>query len=248
MLQNVLQQDEVLAPIVEVDDSKKIFQDRKRTNILRSSEQRLITCLVKHTPDFITSNILTAIGLAGSVLVFAGFVMATYLNPIYLIFGVLGLAINWYGDSLDGRIAYYRNIPRKWFGFALDIIMDWIGTVLIGLGYVVYAKGQHELAAFLFVVLYGWAMIISQLRYKITDKYTIDAGLLGPTEVRVVIAFILIAEVFFHNSIQIFAVLMCVALFIINCIDTQKLLKLGDKRDREERREKRKLQRVKMNG
>jgi phosphatidylglycerophosphate synthase len=247
MLNNALQQDEVLAPTVEVDNSKKIFQDRKRTNILRSSEQSLITYLVKHTPNFITSNILTAIGLVGSILVFSGFVMATYLNPSYLLLGVFGLMVNWYGDSLDGRIAYYRNIPRKWFGFALDIIMDWIGTVLIGLGYVVYAKGQHELAAFLFVVLYGWAMIISQLRYKITDKYTIDAGLLGPTEVRVIISLILISEVIFHNSIQVFAVLMCVALFIINLIDTKNLLKLGDKRDREERRAKRKQQRFNVN-
>lgn len=247
MLDNALQQEEVLAPIVEVDNSKKIFQDRKRTNILRSSEQSLITYLVKHTPEYITSNILTAIGLVGSVLVFAGFVMATYIHVNYLLLCVFGLVVNWYGDSLDGRIAYYRNIPRKWFGFALDIIMDWIGTVLIGLGYVVYAKGQHELAAFLFVVLYGWAMIISQLRYKITDKYTIDAGLLGPTEVRVIIALIIVAEVIFRDSIQIFAVLMCVALFVINCIDTQKLLKLGDKRDREERRAKRKQQRFKVN-
>lgn len=243
MLGNIAQQEEVLAPIVEVYNSKKMFEDRKRTNILRSFEQGLITFLVKHTPGFITSNMLTAIGLGGSLLVFAGFVLATYIHPNFLLLGVLGLAVNWFGDSLDGRIAYYRNIPRKWFGFALDIIMDWIGTVLIGLGYVVYAKGEHELAAFLFVVLYGWAMIISQLRYKITDKYTIDAGLLGPTEVRIIIALILIAEVVFLDSIQFFAAAMCVALFAINCVDTQKLLKLGDKRDRDERKLKKEQRR-----
>lgn len=239
MLQNAISE-EILTPIVEVDSSKRIFEDRKRTNVLRSSEQAVITFLVKNTPAFITPNILTVIGLAGSLLVFAGFLLATYINPDYLLLGVAGLAVNWYGDSLDGRIAYYRNIPRKWFGFALDIIMDWIGTVLIGLGYVVYAKGEHELAAFLFVVLYGWAMIITQLRYKITDKYTIDAGLIGPTEVRVIIALILVTEVVFRNSIQFSAIAICAALFIINCIDTINLLKLGDKRDKAEKRLKRK--------
>lgn len=213
---------------------KKIFQDRKRTNILKTYEQQLISFLVKRTPLFITSNTLTFIGFVGSVLVFVGFLLATYLNRNYLLLGVIGFAINWYGDSLDGRIAYYRNIPRKWFGFALDIIMDWIATVFIGLGYIVYAKEELELVAFLFVVLYGWAMIISQIRYKITDNYTIDAGLLGPTEIRIILSLVLVLEVIFKDSIQFFAIAMCAALFIINCVDTRNLLKLGDERDRKE--------------
>jgi hypothetical protein len=155
--------------------------------------------------------------------------------------GVLGLAVNWFGDSLDGRIAYYRNQPRKWFGFSLDIIMDWIGTVLIGLGYMVYSENEYELIAFVFVVLYGWAMIISQLRYKITDKYTIDSGLFGPTEVRILISLILISEVIFPGSLKFFGILMCVALFIIDIIDTNKLLKLGDIRDEAEMAAKRSI-------
>ncbi|RYY07529.1 MAG: CDP-alcohol phosphatidyltransferase family protein [Sphingobacteriaceae bacterium] len=224
----------ILTADIAADNTKKIFQDRKRTNILRSSEQQLILFLVKRTPLFITSNKLTFIGFLGSLLVFVGFLLATYINRNYLLLGVAGLAINWLGDSLDGRIAYYRNTPRKWFGFALDIIMDWVATVFIGLGYVVYAKDELELAAFLFVVLYGWAMIISQLRYKITDKYTIDAGLLGPTEIRIVLSVIFIAEVVFKNSIQFFAIAMCLVLLIINLTDTQKLLKLGDIRDKAE--------------
>jgi hypothetical protein len=153
----------------------------------------------------------------------------------YLLLGILGLIVNWLGDSLDGRIAYFRNIARKWYGFSLDIIMDWISTVLIGFGYIVYTKDEYELIGFIFVVLYGWAMIISQLRYKITDEYTIDAGLFGPTEVRVLIAFILILEVVFTGSILYCGIVMCVALSLINILDTRKLLALGDLRDNAER-------------
>jgi hypothetical protein len=109
--------------------------------------------------------------------------------------------------------------------------MDWIGTVLIGLGYFFYAKDEYELIAFLFVVLYGWSMIIAQLRYKITNIYTIDAGLVGPTEVRVIIALIILIEIFFTNTMQYFTGAICLILLIINFIDTQKLLKLGDERD-----------------
>ncbi|RQO75060.1 CDP-alcohol phosphatidyltransferase [Pedobacter sp. KBW06] len=219
---------------------KRIFQDRKRTNILSGVEQSTISYLVKRVPSFITSDMLTFIGTAGSVLVLTGFILATYLSREYLLLGVLGLAINWFGDSLDGRIAYYRNIPRKWYGFSLDIIMDWVSTVLIGLGYLVYARNEYELIAFIFVVLYGWAMIISQLRYKITDIYSIDAGLVGPTEIRIILALIIIMEVFFGHLIEYFAAIICITLFIINFIDTRKLLKLGDIRDKAEREAKKK--------
>lgn len=86
--------------------------------------------------------------------------------------------------------------------------------------------------------MYGWAMIISQLRYKITDKYTIDAGLLGPTEVRVVICAVLLAEVLFKGSINYLVMGICIALFFINLSDTKKLLVLGDERDAAEKKAK----------
>ncbi len=214
---------------------KRIFQDRKRTNVLKSAEQATISYLVKKVPSFISSNTLTFIGTMGSVIVLISFILAAYISKEYLLIGVLGLAINWLGDSLDGRIAYFRNIPRKWFGFSLDIIMDWVSTVLIGLGYMVYARNQYELIAFVFVALYGWAMIISQLRYKITDIYSIDSGLVGPTEVRVILSLIFIMEASFGHLIEYFAGVMCIVLFIINIVDTRKLLKLGDTRDDAER-------------
>lgn len=217
--------------VEKAEAKKKLFKDRKRTNILIKPEQRFISYLVKIIPSYISPNILTAIGILGSTLVLIGFILAHYNSINFLLLCILGLFINWFGDSLDGRIAYYRNIPRKWFGFSLDIVMDWIGTVLIGLGYFFYAKDEYELIAFLFVVLYGWSMIIAQLRYKITNIYTIDAGLVGPTEVRVIIALIILIEIFFTNTMQYFTGAICLILLIINFIDTQKLLKLGDERD-----------------
>lgn len=220
---------------------KRIFQDRKRTNILNGIEQSTISWLVKRIPAFISSDMLTFIGTTGSVIVLLGFILGNYVGREYLLLGPIGLAINWFGDSLDGRMAYYRNTPRKWYGFSLDIIMDWVSTVLIGLGYLVYARNEYELIAFIFVALYGWAMIISQLRYKITDIYSIDAGIVGPTEIRIILAIIIILEVAFGNLIEYFATGICVVLFIINFIDTRKLLKLGDIRDNAEREAKLKV-------
>lgn len=239
MEENKLREETLLAS-TDTDDLKRVFQDRKRTNILNSLEQQTLSFLVTRIPSYISSNMLTFMGTIGSVLVLAGFILANYQERTYLLLGIFGLALNWFGDSLDGRIAYYRNIPRKWYGFSLDIIMDWVSTVMIGLGYMVYAKGKYELIAFVFVVLYGWAMIISQLRYKITDVYSIDSGIVGPTEIRIILALIFILEVAFGGLIGYFAGAICITLFFINIADTRKLLKLGDIRDAIERNAKKK--------
>ena len=215
----------------DTEDPYRIFTDRKRTNLLAAPEQKFILYLLPKIPSYISPNILTLIGGLGSLLILLAFVLAHYLHSGYLILGIAGLFVNWFGDSLDGRIAYYRNIPRKWYGFSLDIIMDWCSTVLIGIGYYIYAGSDDEIFAFIFVVLYAWSMIISQLRYKITDHYTIDSGIVGPTELRVLIAMILLLEASVTNSINVCAFLMCTALFFINLSDTKKLLKLGDIRD-----------------
>lgn len=220
------------------DIVKIISQDRERTNILRSSEQKAIAFLVKKVPSWISSDMLTAIGFSGNVLVFVSFILGAVLNPIYLLVGLAGFAISWFGDSLDGRIAYYRNKPRKWYGFSLDLTTDWIGVVLIGWGYVIYARNEWEILGFGFVVLYGWEILTTLLRYKVTNKYSIDSGLLGPTEVRVVLSFILILEVLVRDSILISGLVACIILLISNIVDTTKLLKLADGVDREENAKK----------
>ncbi len=216
------------------DALSKITKDRHRTNILRKHEQNFIAFLVRHIPSCINSDMLTTIGLIGSFITAAGFVLATYFQRNLLLLGILGFVVNWFGDSLDGRLAYFRNKPRKWYGFSLDFTVDWLTNILIGYGYIVYVRGGYELIGFGFVVLYGWAMMTALLRYKITGIYTIDSGLLGPTEVRVIISLFLILEVLLPDSIIYSGILACVILFIVNVVDFLKLLKLADQKDKEE--------------
>jgi len=214
---------------------KRIFADRKRTNILNNLEQRFITYLLPKIPSWISSDGLTAIGFLGSLMILVSFLLGEYVDRNFLYLAVVGFFVQWFGDSLDGRIAFYRNKSRKWYGFALDIVMDWVSTVMIGLGYVFYATGDFKYSGFVLVALYGWAMIISQLRYKITDKYTIDAGLVGPTEIRVVLSLVIILEAIFVGSLDYSVIIICIILFFINLIDTKKTLDLGDIRDNEEK-------------
>lgn len=221
-----------------------ITADRQRTNILREWEQKTIAYLVQKVPSWISSDGLTAIGFFGNMMVASSFVLAFYFGRYWLLLSLLGFVINWLGDSLDGRLAYYRNRPRKWYGFSLDVTVDWIGTILIGTGYIIYAEGLWKFAGFFFVVLYGWEMITSQIRYKIGGKYSIDSGIFGPTEVRIIVALILILEVIFPSSIHYLATFACLLLVISNFIETRNLLMLADERDKEDRLKKAEEQRA----
>lgn len=210
---------------------KTISKDRTRTNLLRKYEERALAYLVQRIPYWISSNMLSFLGLFGSFIVFVSFILADNLSRFYLLLGLPGFAINWFGDSLDGRIAYYRNMPRKLYGFILDITIDWIGIALIGCGYVIYAKGIWELMGYVFIAMYGWEMMLAMMRYKLTGKYSIDAGRIGPTEVRLIISTILVAEVLLPGSAIYTTLILGVAILYVNILDTYKLLNLADEMD-----------------
>ncbi len=180
---------------------------------------------------------LTFIGLLGSGIVAAGFVLGKSDNSYFLL-SIFGFAVQWFGDSLDGRIAYYRNTPRKWFGFTLDLIIDWISTILISVGFFYYLPDSYKILAFTYAAGYGWLMLLALLRYKITGKYTIDPGLIGPTEFRVAVCLVFLAEVFHPGILIGFAVVINIVLIIINLIEFTAVLKLGDARDKEDRTSK----------
>jgi phosphatidylglycerophosphate synthase len=220
------------------DVIKSVFSDRVRTNLLRKQEQKAIIWLVHRMPPWISSNILTAIGLFGNVIVSASFILAAYFDRAYLFLSLPGFLISWFGDSLDGRLAYYRNKPRKNYGFTLDITIDLISIILVGYGYIIYAEGIWELFGYGFVVMYGWEMIIALIRYRITGKYSIDSGILGPTEVRIIISAIMIMEVFLPGSLVYSAGLVVAVLLLVNIIDTIKLLRVAEEIDRKEKKEK----------
>jgi len=215
-----------------------ITKDRDRTNILKKHEQNLLVFLVQRIPKWINSDMLTGIGMIGTLITMLSFILAHFYSRPLLLLGILGFIINWFGDSLDGRLAYYRNTPRKWYGFSLDFIVDWLTNIFIGIGYIVYVESNFKFIGFGFVVLYGWAMMMALLRYKIINKYTIDSGIFGPTEVRIILSVMLILEVLIKDSIIYSSIAVCIVLLFIDIKDFRSLLVLADQRDKQEKQAK----------
>jgi len=220
----------------EASKKGSINSERKRTNVLMDAEHKTISFLCKHMPSWVKPDMLTGLGVLGAVIVFFGLQMAL-THKAFLLLSIFGLGMHWFGDSLDGRIAYYRNTPRKWYGWALDINADWLATIIIGLGFYFYFP-FYRWIAFIFVVSYGGSMIIALLRYKIADKYQIDSNSLGPTELRLILATVLFIEIFIPYALITFGAVGSILLILINTKDVMGVLKSGDERDYHEKQAK----------
>lgn len=208
-------------------------QDRIRTNLLKNAEHRLIQYLCERMPAWVTPNLLTAFGFLGSLVILLGLWLGIE-NRALLVLSIFGLAVHWFGDSLDGRLAYFRNTPRKWYGFSLDINADWTAVCIIALGFYLYLP-MYKFVALVFVAAYGGSIIIALLRYRVTNHYTIDCVYFGPTELRILLAMMLLVEIFKPGVLLPLGIAGSVLLIAINLLETSKLLKQADRKDIDER-------------
>jgi hypothetical protein len=213
---------------------KRISPDRKRTNFFKQFEQYTIINLCQVLPSWVTPDLLTFVGFIGSLTVFAGFLLAR-INIYFLSLSILGLMIQWFGDSLDGRLAYFRNIPRKWYGFALDLSMDWVSTGLMGFGFYFFLPEPYKILALAFIAGYAWSILLALLRYKITNQYSIDTGMVGPTELRIGISVMLILGMINMLALVVVASCVILAVYIVNFYEFYMVLRYGDRKDKEER-------------
>lgn len=207
-------------------------QERQRSHWLMQQEHRVIAWLCPRIPQQISSNMLTAVGLSGSMLISLAFVLGKSERE-WLWLGILGLAVNWFGDSLDGRLAYFRQRPRKWFGFALDLMTDWISLSVMTLALAYYLPWPF--VSLLLAAAYGGRMLLALLQYKIAKEYRIDSGKLGPTEARLVMAAALVLEIFFSMSLLWLSLVALLALVLVDAFELRHLLRQADARDRIER-------------
>ncbi len=159
--------------------------DRIQENILARSERRLLNWLCARMPAGITPDRLTTIGMIGSVLVFAGYVLSNW-DRNWLFLSIAAYFIQWFGDSLDGSLARFRKIERPRYGYFLDHSCDGLATTLIvsGIGlspYVTLDAALFALAGYLLMSIHAFlaARVLGELRLSYLA--------FGPTELRFVL-------------------------------------------------------------
>jgi archaetidylinositol phosphate synthase len=160
-------------------------------------ERRTLAALAARMPAWVESDHLTALGFLATI--GAGICYAaSAVSPLWLLGAVFCLALNWFGDSLDGTLARYRKQERPRYGFYVDHMVDVIGAV-----YVFGGLGRSGLVAPLLadaaLVAYLLAAVHTCLTSYTAGRFKISYGLLGVTELRLLMAAVTVAAVWWPS-------------------------------------------------
>jgi phosphatidylglycerophosphate synthase len=159
---------------------------REHQSLLAAAEKRLLIRMAGRMPASIHSDHLTVLALAAMGLAGAGFWLARW-DDAWLWVVVVALALNWFGDSLDGTLARVRGVERPRYGFYVDHVIDIVGLtfLLTGLacsGFMTPVIALSLLVAYLLVS--GEAFLATAARSVFRMSF---AGV-GPTELRIILA------------------------------------------------------------
>ena len=168
---------------MQKEQSKRI-----QTSVLNAAEKKVLLWLAARQPKWMTSDMLTWIGVAGAVIVAVGYVLSNY-NVFWLWLASFGFFINWYGDSLDGTLARYRNIQRPVYGFFLDHTIDGMTMTIMCVG-----AGLSDMlnlyVAFAVLAVYLLLSISVYINAHLKGEFKLTYAGMGPTEFRLILVLV----------------------------------------------------------
>jgi len=163
------------------------FKDAKREHrsFLAAAEKRALIWIAYRLPGSINSDHLTALGFLAMVLAGLTYWYAR-CNRYALLAVIFFLAVNWFGDSLDGTLARVRNLLRPRYGFYLDHVIDAFGMAILFCG--IAASGYMSwTVAMAFLIVYFMLCIEIYLATYTIGVFHLSFIGFGPTELRILL-------------------------------------------------------------
>lgn len=160
--------------------------DRVQVSLVTAAEKRVLTWLAAHMPAWVGSDHLTLLGFAAQIMVGVSYALSRYHRQ-WLLWGILFLAVNWFGDSLDGTLARFRNRQRPRYGFYVDHVIDAAGSTVLMVGLALSGYMTPLVAMALLVAFLLLAIEVYLATYT-TGSFHLSFFNLGPTEVRIILA------------------------------------------------------------
>jgi phosphatidylglycerophosphate synthase len=159
---------------------------RQHQSLLAPLEKKTLTWLAERMPPWVKPDHLTLLGFAAMLFAGVFYYLAQY-NELTLIAVVVCLAVNWFGDSLDGTLARYRQKQRPRYGFYVDHIVDAFGTLFLigGLGLSGFMSGTIAMGLLL---AYYLVSIETYLATYTIGVFRLSFGWWGPTELRILLS------------------------------------------------------------
>ena len=159
---------------------------REHRSILAVPERRLLIFIAGRLPKAINSDHLTTLALAAMGMAGAAFAAARWdRRALWLV--VVALALNWFGDSLDGTLARVRRAERPRYGFYVDHVLDIAGTTLLCAG---LACSPFMTPAIALALLIAYLLVAGEvfLATAVHGVFRMSVAGIGPTELRIVLA------------------------------------------------------------
>lgn len=166
---------------------------RVNTGLLADAERRVLIAMAERLPRWLTSDQLSGLALIALAMTGVAFTLAAR-HPAFLWLAVAGLAVNWFGDSLDGTLARVRQMERPRYGYYIDHLIDLLGTtcLLAGLGVSPYMTAVVALA---FLCAYLLVAAEVYLATHAGGVFRMAFLGVGPTELRILLAIGTIAAI-----------------------------------------------------
>ena len=158
---------------------------REHGSVLAEVEKRLLIWMAHRLPRWVNSDHLTVLGALAMIGAGAAFAAVPYTRWALALVPVF-LAINWFGDSLDGTVARVRNAQRPRYGFYVDHVVDVANATVLFAGLAVSGIASPWIACGL-LVAYLLLCAESFLATHALGVFRISFSGFGPTELRILL-------------------------------------------------------------
>jgi archaetidylinositol phosphate synthase len=159
---------------------------RQQTSLLAPLERVCLSWLARNMPQWVKPDHLTLLGFAAMLVAGVCYALAKWWPPALLIVN-LCLAINWFGDSLDGTLARTRNKQRPRYGFYVDHIIDAFGILFVICGLALSGYMTWTIALAVLVVYFMISIDVYLATYTI-GTFKLSFYKFSPTELRILLA------------------------------------------------------------
>ena len=163
------------------------FASARRMNqsLTAAVEKRALTWMAERAPRWLTSDLLTLLGLFAQIGAGLFYALSRYDKSGFI--GVIVcIVLNWFGDSMDGTLARVRNQQRPRYGFYVDHMVDIFGAtaLMCGLGCSGFVHWQVAIAMLVAFLLLSAESYVAT--YALSC-FQMSQGIFGPTEIRILL-------------------------------------------------------------
>jgi phosphatidylglycerophosphate synthase len=159
--------------------------DRKQLSMLAAVEKKTLVWMARRMPPWVNSDHLTVLGF-GAMFAAGLCYWGASRDRRALAAVIAALAVNWFGDSLDGTLARVRNRLRPRYGFYVDHITDAIGTFFLMGGLALSTYMSPYIALGLMIAYFLLSIEVYLTTYTV-GAFHLSFWSFGPTELRLLL-------------------------------------------------------------